>query len=127
MNNIILEEYAKKYKPEELTPDGIPNIETQLKEMDLLDVKQEINKINYKREMTQRVKCLSLNKMGKDIMTNTYNMNNKDKIKLQDIMHTYNDIDQEEIINQFNCLINDELFENDKVDLSKLPIYNFNK
>lgn len=127
LKNPILEEYSLKYKPEELTDDGIPNIETQLREIKELDEKQEIDKVNYKREMIQRVKCLSLHKMGKDIMFNTSYMSNKDKTKLQEIMHTYNDIDPEEIIKEFNELVNEVLFENTSIDYSKLPIYSFNK
>lgn len=127
LKNPILEEYSLKYKPEELTDDGIPNIETQLREIKELDEKQDIDKVNYKREMIQRVKCLSLHKMGKDIMFNTSYMSNKDKTKLQEIMHTYNDIDPEEIIKEFNELVNEVLFENTSIDYSKLPIYSFNK
>lgn len=127
LRNPILEEYALKYKPEELTDDGIPTIETQLREIKELDEKQDIDKVNYKREMIQRVKCLSLHKMGKDIMFNTLYMSNKDKTKLQEIMHTYNDIEPEEIIKEFNELVNEVLFENSSVDYSKLPIYSFNR
>lgn len=127
MNNPILEEYAKKYKPEELTADGIPNIETQLREMKEQDEKQQIDKVNHNREMIQRVKCISLFIMGKDIMTNTLNLNKRDRLKLQEIMHSYNDVSEEEIINNFNNIVNEVLFENDKADLSKLPIYIYNK
>ena len=127
LKNHILEEYALKYKPEELTDDGIPNIETQLREIKELDEKQEIDKVNYKREMIQRVKCLSLHKLGKDIMFNTTYMSNKDKTKLQEIMHTYNDIEPEEIIKEFNELVNKVLFDNSSIDYSKLPIYTFNR
>jgi hypothetical protein len=127
MNNPILEEYARKYKPEELTHDGIPNIETQLREMQEQDEKQQIDKINHRREMIQRVKCISLFIMGKDIMTNTLNLNKKDREKLQEIMHLYNDTSDEDIIDKFNTVVNEVLFENDKVDLSKLPIYSYNK
>ena len=127
MSNPILEEYAKKYKPEELTADGIPNIETQLREMKEQDEKQQIDKVNHNREMIQRVKCISLFIMGKDIMTNTMNLNKKDRLKLQEIMHSYNDVSEEEIINNFNNIVNEVLFENDKTDLSKLPIYIYNK
>ena len=127
MNNPILEEYAKKYKPEELTPDGIPNLETQLREMKEQDEKQQIDKVNHRREMLQRVKCISLFIMGKDIMTNTFNLNMRERDKLQEIMYLYNDVSEEDIIDKFNTVVNEVLFENDKVDLSKLPIYSYNK
>lgn len=122
--NPILEEYSKKYSKEELTDDGIPTIETQMREINELDEKQNINKVNYNREMLQRVKCLSLHKIGKSIMTNTNLLNNRDRKKLQEIMHSYNNIDHKEIIDEFNNMVNDEIFEND-IDYSKLPIYQY--
>jgi hypothetical protein len=127
--NPLLDEYSKKYKPEELTDDGIPNIETQLREIEEKDKEQlekyKDNQKIYNREMVQRVKCLSLNRMGKSIMFNTYDLNNKDKIKLQEIMWSYNDIDHKDIIDEFNMLVDNEIFENKETDLSKLPIYEF--
>lgn len=127
LKNPYLDEYSRKYKPDELTDDGIPNIDTQLREIRELDEKQDINKVNYNREMLQRVKCLSLHKMDKNILTNTLDLNNKDRKKLQEIMHSYNDIEHDIIIKEFNEMINDELFENVKIDYSKLPIYSYNK
>lgn len=121
MNNPILEEYSKKYSKEELTDDGIPTIETQLREIDELD---KLNRHNEQREMLQRVKCLSLHKMGKSIMINTNLLNNRDKKKLQEIMYTYNDIEKHTIIEEFNNMVNDELFEAD-IDYSKLPVYQY--
>ena len=60
-------------------------------------------------------------------MFNTTYMSNKEKIKLQEIMHTYNDISTEEIIKEFNELVNEVLFENSSIDYSKLPIYTYNR
>ena len=130
LENPILVEFSKKYKPEELTADGIPTIETQLRELKEKDEEQQIKDEEekdkkYKREMIQRVKCLSLNKMGKDFMTNTFEMNVKDRNKLQEIMWTYNDIDPQEIINEFNEMVCDVLDDVKNTDYSKLPIYNY--
>lgn len=126
--NIILEEFRKKYNDDELTIDGIPNIEVQLKEIKLKDEEQlskynEEDKKRYKREMTQRVKCLALNKMGKDIMYNTTFLNIKDRKKLQEIMYSYNDVEPEKIIEEFNALACDVLDDIKSIDYSKLPIY----
>ena len=126
-NNYILEEYAKKYKPEELTDDGIPTIETQLRELQEKDEEfkrkeEEEKDKRYKREMIQRVKCLSLHKMGKDIMTNTFEMNVKDRNRLQEIMWSYNDIDHKDIIDEFNIMACN-ILDNEKIDISKFPIY----
>jgi len=127
MRNLILEDYAKRYKPEELTDDGIPNIETQLKEISDYDNKlidKFITKkdIIYKREMLQRVKCLALEKMGKHYMTNTNDLSRKERNKLQEYMHSYNDIDHEKIIDEFNAMVCIDL-DDAKTDISKFPIY----
>lgn len=126
--NPILKEYAEKYTPEELTADGIPTIETQLKE---LSIKDEELKRKFdgdcerlkRRELVQRVKCLSLNSMGKDFMMNTYNLSEKERKKLQEIMYSYNDVPHDEIISNFNEMVTETLFENPKIDISTLPIY----
>ena len=128
IRNIFLEENLKKYKPEELTDDFLPTVETLLKEMDIKDLEQneknEKNKTKiYNREMIMRVKCLSLLKIGKDIMTNTLYLNMNDRKKLQEIMWSYNDIPHEDIIKEFNDKANGEIFDK---DISKLPIYDYN-
>jgi hypothetical protein len=128
--NPILEEYKQKYKPEELTDDGIPTIETQLKEMKIKDeeidnkMKENIQK-TYNREMTQRVKCLSLIKMGLSAFTNTNDLSMREKTKLQKIMYEYNDIEHDVIIKQFNEEIGDMLDDTKSLDYSKLPVYFF--
>lgn len=127
--NNILEEYKLKYKPEELTDDGIPNIETQLKELKIKDeeLEKDIDKDKdkiYKREMIQRVKCLCLLKMNKSIFTNTNEMKNRDREKLQKLMWEYNDIDHKIIIEEFNEKIC-EILDDSEFDSSKVPIYQF--
>jgi hypothetical protein len=128
MSNPILEEYAKKYTPEELTEDGIPTIETQLKEIREKDEKillkyLEEDKDRYNREMKQRVKCLALKKMGKSIFTNTFTMTKFDREVLQEYMWEFNDYEHVDIINQFNKLISREVLDNPDFDYSKVPIY----
>lgn len=125
--NPILEEYKLKYKPEELTDDGIPNIETQLKELKIKDeeLDKDIDKDKlYKREMIQRVKCLCLLKMNKSIFTNTFEMKIKDRETLQKLMWEYNDIDHKVIIDEFNEKIC-EILDDKGFDNSKVPIYQY--
>lgn len=129
--NPILDEYAKNYKPEELTDDGIPNIETQLREIREKDEEQlkdytEDNIKRYNREMIQRVKCLCLHKMGKNVMLNTRDLNIFNREKLRILMAEYNDIEHEKIIDEFNNMITEEIFDNKNIDLSRLPIYDYN-
>ena len=127
-SNPILDEYKRKYKPEELTDDGIPTIETQLKELKEKDeeyekrMEEEKDK-RYKRDMIQRVKCISLDRMGLDIFTNTSNMSTRDRIKLQDIMWSFNDIDHSKIIEEFNSIAGAILDDTHRIDYSKIPIY----
>lgn len=127
INNMTFEIKEKKNNIK-YTDDGIPTIESQIEELKLKDEEMEIkHKENeekrYKREMTQRVKCLALNKMGKHFMTNTLNMNIKDRKKLQEIMWSYNDIDHKKIIEEFNELVCEELDNVNELDYSRLPVY----
>lgn len=130
IENPILDEYKKKYKPEELTDDGIPNIETQIKELKILDEEQEKTFLEnkekiYNREMVQRVKCLCLLKMNKSIFINTLDMKIKDRKTLQNLMHEYNDIEHIDIVKEFNEKIGDLIDDNSEIDISNLPIYDF--
>ena len=127
MRNMFLEENVKKYKPEELTADLIPTVETLLKQIDEKDAEQLEKYKNdnikiYNREMIQRVKCLSLYKMNMSMMTNTYELNIRDRERLQEIMWSYNDIPHEDIVKEFNDKACKELFDY-KQDVSKFPIY----
>lgn len=124
--NNILEEYKKKYKPNELTDDGIPKIEVQLREIEEDEDKRKSmlnDEQKYRREMLQRVKCISLHIMGKNIMTDTTSLKPNDRNKLQSIMWSYNDVSHEKIIKEFNEIVSESLFDDD-IDYSKLPVYN---
>lgn len=132
INNIKIvdniEDNKKIYKPDELTDDRIPNIDTQLKELrekdqEMMEKYKKDDIKLYNKEMIQRVKCLSLNKMNKNIFTNTNNLNKKDRNKLQEIMWSYNDIEHKKIIDEFNDLVCD-ILDDVNIDYSKLPIYN---
>lgn len=125
----ILKQYSEKYSKEELTPDGLPTIEIQLKEIEEKD--EELLRINaensikiYNREMVQRVKCLSLLKMNQSIFINTLDLNKKLRAELQKIMYEYNDIEHDEIIKEFNEKIGD-ILDDPKLEFEHLPIYNF--
>lgn len=132
INNMVLEIKEKPIENiiiKEFTDDGIPTIETQLKEIELKDKEIE-NLVNenkdkiYKREMIQRVKCLCLIKMGKSIFTNTLDMKIKERNKLQALMWEYNDIDHKDIIKEFNEKIGDYMDE-EEIDFSRVPIYQY--
>lgn len=120
--NPQIEEFRRRYKPEELTDDGVPTIETQLRELKEAD--DRIAEYNYNKQLVNRVKCLALHKMNKPILTNTLNMNSRDRASLQNIMHSYNDIPHQDIIDEFNEIVNIEIFENPNIDYNNLPLYN---
>lgn len=98
---------------------------------DLILEKEHINEehiedekpIDVKLELTKKVKLLSLNKMNKSIFTNTFNMREYERKELQKIMHSYEDISVQEIIEEFNNMMNEKVFDNPNVDISRLPIY----
>ena len=128
--NSIIEDMKNKYKPEELTDDGIPTIETQLKEIAIKDEEYEKKCVEnatkiYNREMVQRVKCLSLLKMGLSIFINTNDLSIKQRKTLQAYMWEYNDKDHQDIIKEFNEETSSMLDDVKNIDYSKLPVYDF--
>lgn len=96
--------------------------ETETKKEIIIETEEEKQK-KYNLELTRKVKILGLKRMGLSIMTNTYNMSKYRRDELQQIMRTYEYKEVDEIINEFNAVINEELFDNPKIDISKLPIY----
>lgn len=128
--NVIVDDTKPIIK--ELTADGLPTIETQLREIEERDKEdkktfEEHNDKIYRREMKQRVKCLCLDKMGMSITTNTLNINKKQRAELQRLMWEYNDTPHEDIVREFNEKFSDFLdyIENPSLDISKLPIYQY--
>ena len=73
--------------------------------------------------MTQRVKCLCLNKINKSIFVNTLTLKEKERKKLKELMSEYNDIPCEEIIKEFNITVGEMLDDMEEKDYSKLPVY----
>lgn len=96
--------------------------ETETKKEIIIETEEEKQK-KYNLELTRKVKILGLKRMGLSIMTNTYNMSKYRRDELQQIMRTYEYKEVDEIIKEFNAVINEELFDNPNVDISKLPIY----
>jgi len=92
----------------ELTPDGIPTIEKQLKDIEesekvfknMFDPATEID--NHFKNMLKRVKFLGLYKMNKDPFMNTSNMSSIEKKILQKEMNKYAGYTETEIISEYN-------------------------
>lgn len=112
-----------EYNKSDLTIDGLMNTETQLRRLKFLDKKYSIKPKPEIIETTRKVILLSLNKMEKPLLFNTYNLKPKEKKKLQTIMHTYNDISKEDIDIEFNDVCAEKLFNEDN-NYSNVPIYN---
>jgi transcription termination factor NusB len=92
----------------ELTPDGIPTIEKQLKDIEeservfksILDTEKTID--NHFKNMLKRVKFLGLYKMNKDPFMNTSNMSSIEKKILQRKMNEYAGYTETDIITEYN-------------------------
>lgn len=112
-----------EYSKSDLTVDGLMNTETQLRRLKYLDEKYGAKPRPEIIATTRKVILLSLNKMDKPILFNTYKLKPQEKKKLQAIMHTYNDVSKEDIDAEFNEVCIEKLF-NDDNDYSNTPIYN---
>lgn len=113
-----------EYPPEELTPDGLPTLDAQLRRLEDVDRETERNRpLQFQHQaLAMRVKCLALDMMGLSPMTNTYSLSNKQREQLQNNMRTFETEEPETIIEQFNTVMNDKVFIS-TLDPSKLPIY----
>jgi hypothetical protein len=113
----------------DLTADGLPTVEKQLRDMDEKDKEHteniDVDKV-YKREMIQRVKTIALYKMKKNVMMNTFDLTVRERDELQAKMWEYNEVNHKDIIDEFNKIVEDEIFNNKDIDVSKLPIYTYN-
>lgn len=125
---LIFNEVKSNITIEDKTPDGLPTIEKQLNDIKLSDEELKVKAENedkiYRREMIQRVKCLCLLKMNKSILTNTLSLKPKERENLQILMYEYNDIEHKDIIKEFNEKIG-ELIDDNEIDLSAVPIYQY--
>jgi len=121
-------ELCQKTDSKELTADGIPTINQQLK-----DIKEDEERLKAtivsdsektkRRDMIIRVKSICLHKMGKDIMVNTSYLSSKEKTKLIELMNEYLLKTEPEIIDEFNDICQETIFET-KRDYSNYPVYN---
>ena len=108
------------YLPEELTEDGLPTVEAQIRRMVIRDTALTVQ--DKDRQLAMRVKCLSLNHMGLSPLHNTFNLDAKQRTILQDIMRTYEEKQPEQIIQEFNEVCSEKIF-NTQMEMSKLPLY----
>jgi hypothetical protein len=111
----------------ELTPDGIPTIEKQLKDIEesekifqlMLNSDNPIEK--HFKNMFHRVKFLSLYKMNKDPFMNTSKMSSIEKKILQKEMNKYTGITETEIISEYNEICG-ELLSDSKTNYTQFVV-----
>jgi hypothetical protein len=112
-----------------LTSDGIPTIETQLKQMEELDIERQ-NKVfteeellkQQRREMLQRIRCIALDSIGKNILSDPKQLQPKDKrefvIKVEELYI----LSEEEIKIMFGNICHDTIFQSG-ADYSNYVVY----
>lgn len=113
-----------EYTKDDIIEGEILKVETQLKKIQYLDEKYPVKEKDFKIELTKKVIMNSLFDIGLDIFTDTIHLNRLLRIRLQDKMREYEDKTIDEINNKFNMICNDLIFDNPKMDYSKIPIFN---
>lgn len=113
----------KTYKPQELTLDGIPTIETQLKDIEYNEEFIQSNNKFIKKtsDLFSRVKFLSMAKMNLDPFSNTKYLSYMQKKQLQNEMNFYSEIHPDKIIDEFNDVCG-EMLKDSKTDTNKLLV-----
>lgn len=110
----------------DLTPDGLPTTELQLKKIEEAENKQELTEDEklkkHRREMLQRIRCIALNAMGKDILFDPRRLQPKDRRDYVKRIEELYILSEEEIIIMFNRLCHDTVFING-ADYSNYPVY----
>lgn len=113
-----------EYDADDEVEKGILTIEAQMRKEKFLDEKNPVKPKNFLAEMTRRVIMISLYDMNLDVLTNTKHLSGRQREELQLRMRQYEDVSIEDIKEKFNKVCNYEIFDNPKLDYSKLPVYN---
>jgi hypothetical protein len=112
-----------------LTHDGLPTIETQLKNLEQIDLERQSKELTeeerdkkYKREMLQRIRCIALNAMGKNILQNPKTLSPKDKREFIKRIEELYILSEDEIKIMFGNICHDTIFQNGS-DYSTYVVY----
>ena len=114
---------------ESLTPEGLPTIEKQLEQIEQRDIEQikelsdeeRLKKEN--KETLMRIKCIALDAMGKNILTDPKSFQPRDKREFIKRVEELYILTAEEIKEMFNNICHDTIFVNGS-DYSNFPVYN---
>lgn len=111
----------------DFTPDGIPTIEKQLKDIEeseknfLNTLRVDCPAITHKKNMLMRVKFLGLYKMNKDPFMGSSSLTSFDRKILQKEMSKYNDIPEADIIKEYNEICG-ELLSDSKTNYTQFMV-----
>ena len=112
-----------------LTCDGLPTIETQLKQMEENDIERQSKDLSeeeilkkHQREMLQRIRCIALDAMGRNILLNPKELNPKDKREFIKRVEELYILSEDEIKIMFGNICHDTIFQNGS-DYSNYVVY----
>ena len=112
-----------------LTCDGLPTIETQLKQLEEIDIERQTKEISeeekdkkHKREMLQRIRCIALDGMGKNILSNPKELNPRDKRDFIKRIEELYLLSEDEIKIMFGNICHETIFLNGS-DYSTYVVY----
>lgn len=112
-----------------LTSDGLLTIETQLKQLEEIDIERQ-NKVlseeellkKHRREMLQRIRCIALDTIGKNILSDPKLLQPKDKREFVKRVEELYILSEEEIKNIFGNICHDTIFQPGE-DYSNYVVY----
>ena len=112
-----------------LTHDGLPTIETQLKKLEELDIERETKELSeeellkkHRREMLQRIRCIALDAMGKNILSDPKQLQPRDKRDFVKRVEELYILSEEEIKIMFGNICHDTIFQSG-ADYSNYVVY----
>lgn len=101
-----------------LTSDGLPTVETQLKQLEEIDIERQNRELSeeekdkkHKREMLQRIRCIALDAMGKNILSNPKDLQPKDKREFIKRIEELYILSEDEIKIMFGNICHDTIFQ----------------
>ena len=101
-----------------MTCDGLPTIENQLKKLEEIDIERETKEISeedkikkHNREMLQRIRCIALDAMGKNILYNPKDLQSKEKREFIKRVEELYILSEDEIKIMFGNICHDTIFK----------------
>jgi len=112
-----------------LTPDGLLTIENQFKKIEEEELanhkeisEEELAK-RTKKDILMRIRCIALDAMGKNILTNPRSLSVKDRVQFSRRMNELSILSNEEITQTFNKICHESIFA-PGADYSTYVVYN---